>query len=1047
MNFHSYRPSFRLALLLFVCTYLPPQARSASPALPPDGAGEAQSSAPIPSAASALVTIPGPLRSFLRMAGISQQAPPEGVLPLLGRNVATEGYKDYDRSGGSRHPTEYLILLEEYVKQARELRALAGPAGEIRVSSCSGAGPLLKILGYRLSQPCGAKTSVETADPKRAFLTVDSGFPLADLDATLSGGKPFAYAFPSSQVPDFFSRSDWAEFDRNKKDPDAIDMLLHEPQLARLYWALSQMDGETREFLQRSPGFKKLVPLAAVLDFYGSQICVRSGRVLVPGGAAAEPAWKSLVGAGPDSPARFVTQLVSKDEGWLAAYFDALSRINAAQQAHFANPGRLRSFYEGLRGKNPSPGAARPVFRPDPGLFLLVTSLQWDADGRPLIPGNLEVWKEVLSEHKRGDSKIIAQWAKRARTWKDPDQLVEAMFGFSRIPTQSGPLQIFLTLSEINRRRPPGHRLSAKTVRLLADDFPRYGDQYSIFTEFSGLTDDSIARFLRTAQTLDKITPPSLRGDAVGVFQSNLGLWQILARQGQIPEVHWNSSWRKVLAPFSDAGSSPKLFDAGRRSLGEVLQAAAGQTRLSQDEIIALLAGPEAAGPSARDVKQELADRMRSMMEAQRLVSLDTLFALADGLEGLAKGRQAADALLPLAAELREYQLPKPLFSKSERIEWTYGLVQNFHLQAEMQTDLAKIIKPPGSAAELAAARGRLLPFLRDTLVGLNYAYYEPPGAQMIFNNSLFVRTHEFTGDPATPQDESWSTAEIFNQGLAAGGGAHLIGSLANLPYVLAQVEQNFIVPENVQALIWEDLVPSLLESAVLPRWWRVTRHELRAVALYQQLGEQVVEDAAPRADLRETVVQILSNRMLPAHALRLAGALRAGQAGAALSLLTPGDTFYLGTVIARERGREIQSFGKTGQELARLLQESPGDTSFERISQDFGVPHPALDQTCALELLNLKPFPTFLGYSSRLMAESWDSNNLYWARLADQAGYPPAMLNVLVPRLTRRMVEKIFATDLADWPALLRALRATGEEFQETRAASVEPGGAGPSM
>ena len=29
-------------------------------------------------------------------------------------------------------------------------------------------------------------------------------------------------------------------------------------------------------------------------------------------------------------------------------------------------------------------------------------------------------------------------------------------------------------------------------------------------------------------------------------------------------------------------------------------------------------------------------------------------------------------------------------------------------------------------------------------------------------------------------------------------------GSLADLPYVLAEVEQDFIVPENVQALIWQ---------------------------------------------------------------------------------------------------------------------------------------------------------------------------------------------------------------------------------------------------
>jgi hypothetical protein len=78
------------------------------------------------------------------------------------------------------------------------------------------------------------------------------------------------------------------------------------------------------------------------------------------------------------------------------------------------------------------------------------------------------------------------------------------------------------------------------------------------------------------------------------------------------------------------------------------------------------------------------------------------------------------------------------------------------------------------------------------------------------------------------------------------------------------------------------------------------------------------------------------------------------------------------------------------------------------------------------------------MGYSSRLLAESWDSNNLYWARLADEQGYPPVMLNRLVPELTYRMVEKIFATDFEDWPAMLRAMRETGEEFRQGKITSL---------
>jgi hypothetical protein len=82
--------------------------------------------------------------------------------------------------------------------------------------------------------------------------------------------------------------------------------------------------------------------------------------------------------------------------------------------------------------------------------------------------------------------------------------------------------------------------------------------------------------------------------------------------------------------------------------------------------------------------------------------------------------------------------------------------------------------------------------------------------------------------------------------------------------------------------------------------------------------------------------------------------------------------------------------------------------------------------------LLNVKPLPFYGAYSSRLFGERWESGNLYWARLADQMGYSPVMLNRLVPELTRHMVAKIFATDLEDWPAVLRAMQETGEEFRQ---------------
>ena len=73
------------------------------------------------------------------------------------------------------------------------------------------------------------------------------------------------------------------------------------------------------------------------------------------------------------------------------------------------------------------------------------------------------------------------------------------------------------------------------------------------------------------------------------------------------------------------------------------------------------------------------------------------------------------------------------------------------------------------------------------------------------------------------------------------------------------------------------------------------------------------------------------------------------------------------------------------------------------------------------------------------MFAESWDSTNLYWARLADEMGYSPVMLNSLVPELTESMVAKIFASNFQDWQALLEAMRQTGAEFRQGKIALLD--------
>ena len=980
-----------------------------------------------PSASGDMVVIPGPLRSFLRMAGMSQEISPEDVLPLLARNVFLYGYE-------GKRETEYLLLVNRYVRLARELQVLAGADGTIRVAGCADAIQLIHILGYQFQQDCGQHTAtLVTANPERAFLTIDSGFPLTGLEEALQKGTPFRYSFPATRVPVLFREKDWTELSsvNRKGGGDLIDTLLNDPNVDRLYLAMARSDEQTRLALTQSPGLRRLLPLAGALDKYGSQIRIRSGVVAVPGGASAERGWEDLVGANVKSPGEFVPRLLATDRGWMAAFFDALSRTSQTQQAHLAEGARLKRLYEAYRSTESRTQASEGVFSNNAELLVLFTRVRWDSDGEAQVPGNLEIWKEIFTRQPK--SNPMGDWARRTQNWNSPERLLEGLVASSNIATDGGPLQIYLTLSAINSSRASGTRLSDATVRLLADRFMQYKMWYLTFAEFPALDDASITRFMNVADRINGISNSALRSNALGSFQAEIGLWQIFARQGQIPNSKLNASWQNALQPFTEISTSVQLFDAARSSLGSLLLAAGQNANLTQDEIVDLLAGPSQESPDGRRVHQQLAGRIGAVMNDQRLVSIDTLFGLYDGLTQMAHGAAIGDSLLRLAGDLREFEMPSPVFTESERVSWSPLVYASRHAELQVRTDLTKVIQSSGSPSQLEAARAKLTPFLRDTLVGLNYAYYEPPGAQVLHNNPLFVRSHDFSTTSILGFDQVWGSPQLIGIGATAGGGAYLIGSLADLPHALAEMEEDFIAPENVQALIWREVVPDLMVGATLPRWWSVNPSELHAVGLYQRCGEELLTASAVNPQLRDKVIGILSDRMTSLRLARAEMALENPQSTAELiPQMLPAETFYLAAQFRSKFPEQASLSGQAGQELEDLSHRDPQDTSPEHLAEEFGMPHPAIAQSNSSTLLNTEPFPFFGGYSSRLFGESWESSNLYWARLADENGYSPVMLNVLAPELTRRMIANIFATNFDDSSALLRAMEQTGEEFRK---------------
>ena len=993
-------------------------------ALPFSAAGKA----PAPGTA----TITGPMRSFARMAAIAPGTEPDDVLPALARNIVTNGYQA-SRSNETLEQTEYLKLLHRYMGQAKELEKLAGPKYTIEVATCDSpnAADLLRILGFRMRGGCGSEVVLETVNAGRAFLTTDSGFPVNRLEEALRTNRPFTYDFHPTPIPVMFGPSYWTA---GAKDADLIEALVGDPSLCRLYLGLSKLDPATAEALRNSGSLAHWRVYAHVLDFFGGQFELRDGKAVVPGGARSAGAWGDLVGVSPDRGVEFFGKLVAKDDGWLASLYDALARINTPVRDYLTEPARMKRFYAAVRGRVTSPGPARPVFRSNTDMMLLTTRLELDANGKPHVPGNLEVWKGLFTNNPqaRYDSKLT----RAATTWKDPDDLLEALFGLCRKSVDNEPLKIFMALTDIDRGR--ATPLAAPTVERLARAWRVYGSQYPVFSETPQLSDKSINQFLDAAEALTHVHDPGLRADAGGTFQALISLWQILVRQQNIPDQNADAAFQGITARFGGARTAREVFDAGHAAFQSLLDAAVKPASAGagpQEQIAELLAG--GAESDDEETRQQVEEEMLRILDAQHLLSLDTLFELGNLLEsGQHPDKAAMERLIKLAGSVAEMPLPRAPLTVAERSAVGFGFWTGKHLDAERKLNLrAAIERAGGDPARLKELTELLTPLLRDSLLGLNYAYYAPPGAQVLYTNPAFVRSHDFIGGEA--QAYLWKPTEPYGSGWPANGGGRLVGSLATLPYALAEAEQNFLVPAQTQALIWGDLVPQMILSAKIPRWWNVSSAQLHWVGLNLRYGRELLADAALDDAARQEAMAQLSRLAAPARTATVRQLIEQGQVKEALERVTPAELFWLSRGL--EPGRSADRSPLRAQ-IERLGADDPAPLGPAVISRVFGAPKPTLATSYRPELLNVRTFPTLMGYSSRILAETWESNNLYWAALADELSLRPAQLNVRIPEWTRELIEHIFASHLEDWPAVLRSLRTVGDDVRErARAAAAD--------
>ena len=214
------------------------------------------------------------------------------------------------------------------------------------------------------------------------------------------------------------------------------------------------------------------------------------------------------------------------------------------------------------------------------------------------------------------------------------------------------------------------------------------------------------------------------------------------------------------------------------------------------------------------------------------------------------------------------------------------------------------------------------------------------------------------------------------------------MGSLSGLPYALAEAEQNFLVPTHTQALIWGDLVPQMMLTARTPRFWTVTPAQMHWVGVHMRYAESLIAEAALDPARRDDLAAAINRVASPLRTWQVNRYIASGDAQEAIDSLTPSELYWIAESMAGNAGGSAAP-GSTplAAEIAHLKAAFPDQVSAAAISRAWGTPKPTLANSYRPELLNLRTFPTLMGYSSRVMAESWESNQLYWADVGGSDG------------------------------------------------------------
>lgn len=365
---------------------------------------------------------------------------------------------------------------------------------------------------------------------------------LAQLDraseSTVAGAARETVPLPLS--PEIWTRVVF----ENRVTPDRlVSAILGSRSASHLYWALLSLDDSTRAWLAERPDLLAHLASEHAASFLVAApgLRLRNGRMDLPGGAAAEPAWRELVGPRADEPEKFIRSIVGRKEPDLSYFLSAMAHLEAAQlslalrldspdeNAPIEAMRRLHGVFERLMGNWNV--VDRPFWRPALDPAFLLNHLEVDGNGRPLVPMERSFWTGVFAD---SDQKVPKR--RKAGGSAEGNDLVdfawvcERIFSGPPIVHRRGYNMALFASRHIGAITPETEQDAIEAVRAVGR-FPAL----TMVLERAGITDAAVfARAARRAARLTAIDDDASAVRALAQFQGALAIITRAAARGSL---------------------------------------------------------------------------------------------------------------------------------------------------------------------------------------------------------------------------------------------------------------------------------------------------------------------------------------------------------------------------------------------------------------------------------------------------------------------------------------------------------------------------------